>query len=210
MDASKLISDLKSVSLKNVFNPYADICHLHDRPLANEIRSEALARIFESARSVSLHSLWVGRDLGYRGGRRTGLAFTDDRHYLQHLARWGHKFHFPTHGEAVSEATAGVIWRVLGQIDAPVFLWNLFPFHPYNPSSIFSNRKHMAIERKVGAYFLKGVCEALNPSVVVGIGADAARYAASILGHERVVHLRHPSFGGATQFSLQARDLYEI
>jgi len=26
------------------------------------------------------NTIWMGRDLGYRGGRRTGLALTDEAH----------------------------------------------------------------------------------------------------------------------------------
>ena len=33
-------------------------------------------------------AIWIGRDLGYRGGRRTGLALTDDLHISQHARRW--------------------------------------------------------------------------------------------------------------------------
>lgn len=31
-------------------------------------------------------AIWIGRDLGYRGGRRTGLALTDDVHMTHHAA----------------------------------------------------------------------------------------------------------------------------
>jgi radical SAM superfamily enzyme YgiQ (UPF0313 family) len=56
----------------------------------------------------------MGRDLGYRGGRRTGLALTDEYHLVDLEQVFPNtKFTRATVGDAVSERTAAEIWRVL-------------------------------------------------------------------------------------------------
>ena len=51
---------------------------------------------------AELDAIWVGRDLGYRGGRRTGLALTDDVYFADHLERWGLDVQRPTYGKPVA------------------------------------------------------------------------------------------------------------
>jgi hypothetical protein len=51
--------------------------------------SAILTQILQAAEAASVDAIWVGRDLGFRGGRRTGMALTDDVHFHDHLARWG-------------------------------------------------------------------------------------------------------------------------
>lgn len=67
-------------------------------------------------------ALWIGRDLGYRGGRRTGLALTDDVHASHHARRWEIQMESPTVGTAVAERTAAVVWGMLDRISARIFL----------------------------------------------------------------------------------------
>ena len=86
---------LSGLKLEDSFNPYADRCDIHDLADAPQYRTQALLNILETAASVEIDSLWIGRDLGYRGGRRTGLAFTDDLHFSTHASRWCHSANRP-------------------------------------------------------------------------------------------------------------------
>ena len=72
------IEQLAKLRFDGVFNPYADICPEHDKADAPAIRRRNLAFALEAALNCRVESLWIARDLGYRGGRRTGLALTDD------------------------------------------------------------------------------------------------------------------------------------
>ena len=54
-----------------------DIGLLYDAP---ERRLQTLQSMLEVATKQDIDSIWIGRDLGHRGGRRTGLALTDDVH----------------------------------------------------------------------------------------------------------------------------------
>lgn len=170
----------------------------------------ALSAILEQALSTEVDSIWVGRDLGYRGGRRTGLALTDDIHVARHSRRWGVVAERPTTGMPVKERTAAVIWNMLDQIEVPIFLWNVFPLHPHEPENEFSNRQHNVRERRAGEELLRALVELLRPKRIIAVGKDAEGAANRITSGLPVICVRHPSYGGQTQFLQQISDLYKV
>jgi len=157
-----------------------------------------------------IDSIWIGRDLGYRGGRRTGLALTDDAHLHMHAERWKLSIKRPTRGNVLAERTAAVIWSVLLQVEAPVFLWHVFPLHPHEAGNPFSNRPHNSQECKTGEDFLEQLILILKPRRLVAIGNDAARTACRLSSSRKVIKVRHPSYGGQAQFFVQMRELYDL
>ena len=121
-----------ALDFENTFNPYSKRCAVYDLDDAPRRRAHALQAMLDAATRVEVDSIWIGRDLGYRGGRRTGLALTDDVHISTHAKRWGVTVERPTKGEALAERTAAVIWSVLSRVEASIFLWNVFPLHPHD------------------------------------------------------------------------------
>ena len=150
-----------------------------------------------------VESLWIGRDPGHRGGRRTGLAFTDDVHLHEHAKRWGLSIVRATRGPKISERTAAVIWKALSRMESPVFLWNVFPLHPHQPGNPFSNRPHNAHERRIGEEFLAELIPLLQPRRLVAIGNDAASSARRLADRQEIIKVRHPSHGGQAKFLAQ-------
>lgn len=204
------VEAVAALRFENCFNPYVDRCETHDQHDAPLQRAGALSAILERATSAPIDAIWVGRDLGYRGGRRTGLALTDDVNIYRHSQRWDVAFDRPTVGEAVKERTAAVIWAMLDQIQADIFLWNVFPLHPHEAENPFSNRQHNSRERDAGEDILRALITLLQPSRIVAIGKEAASAANRVATGETVICVRHPSYGGQTQFLKQIGDLYDI
>src|SRR5690242_9944617 len=95
------VEAVASLRFENCFNPYVDRCEIHDHVDAPNRRSSALSAMLACAQRDPIDAIWVGRDLGYRGGRRTGLALTDDVHIGQHAQRWNMVAERPTVGAAV-------------------------------------------------------------------------------------------------------------
>ncbi len=210
MQPVEFIELLQCASFENVFNPYSDRCEIYDRDDGPQRRCSALLALLTVAGRVEIDSLWLGRDLGYRGGRRTGLALTDDVHVAEHAARWGIGVERATAGPMVAERTAAVIWKAIRQIRATIFLWNVFPFHPYQAEDPLTNRPHKSHERAAGEELLSQLIAILKPDRLVALGNDAASTAARLAGGRDVIHVRHPSYGGQREFLSQIRILYGI
>lgn len=206
------VEEVAKLQFENCFNPYTDRCEIHDRWDAPRRRASVLSAMLRRAAQEPIDAIWIGRDLGYRGGRRTGLALTDDVHMFAHAKRWGVELgtERPTKGGAIAERTAAVIWSQLDQVNARIFLWNVFPLHPYEPGDCFSNRQHNASERSAGEKLLQLLVAELRPTRIVAIGNDAAAAARRIDNTTPVHCVRHPSYGGQTEFQAQVASLYKL
>jgi Uracil DNA glycosylase superfamily len=210
MKPTEFVNSLQGLKFENVFNPYSDRCTVHDLEDAPSRRSKALLELLETAVATEIDAVWIGRDLGHRGGRRTGLALTDDVHLTIHATRWNISIERATTGSMVAERTAAVIWSMLVQVPVAVFLWNVFPLHPHEPGDPFSNRSHRPHERAVGEALLVELVEMLRPRRLVAIGNDAAKAAFRLAAITEAVQVRHPSYGGQSDFVRQVRSLYGL
>lgn len=210
MLAEQFVKEICSLSFKNTFNPYSDRCEVYDYLDAPQKRRDLLLKILIAAGTMEVDSIWIGRDLGYRGGRRTGLALTDDVHLSHHAERWGVEVERSTKGQVVPERTAAVIWSVLSSITSPVFLWNVFPLHPFEEGDSFSNRTHNVKERIAGEELLALLIEYLKPKRIIAIGNDAEKAAFKISSGLEVIKVRHPSYGGQTEFLKKINNIYKI
>jgi hypothetical protein len=209
MTPSEFVSELSALAIPCTFNPYAERCPVHDRADAPKRRRENLRYFLEGALACETDTIWIARDLGYRGGRRTGVPLTDEIHleYMSCMFDSG-SFRRATRGPAVSERTAAVVWSAIRTIQRPVFLWNVFPLHPHEPDDPFSNRCHTRAERETCKPLLLSLLEMLQPRQVVAIGRDA-QAALSDLGVSSAA-VRHPSYGGQAEFKAGVYSLYEI
>lgn len=207
MCPTTFVESLSSVKLDHVFNPYCEHCAAFDQVDAPQRRLENLLRIMEAAVDREVDAVWIGRDLGHRGGRRTGLAFTDDAHVAAHGRRWGVTVKRSTKGPIIRERSAEFVWRSLARVEKPVFLWNVFPFHPHRPNEALTNRRHNAAERRLGEAYLSALVPLLGPRRLIAVGEDAEIAARRVAKKEQVVRVRHPSYGGQALFEKQISTL---
>ena len=210
MRINDFVENLAAVKLPNVFNPYLECCSQYDKITAPETRKEILLAVLLKAMEGGVKSLWIGRDLGYRGGRRTGLALTDEAHMKAYGERWGLSLAPVTIGPIIAEKTAGVIWHSLSQINESVFLWNVFPFHPHEAGLPFTNRSHNSFERKIGEEILNEMITMLNPEKIFAVGNDAASSLKRLSIRQENYRIRHPSFGGQNIFIRQVAQHYNL
>lgn len=209
MTVSEFVDEVSSISLPNVFNPYRDICHVADHPESAAIRRRNLICYCEAMQSRDARMLWLGRDLGYRGGRRTGIALTDEFHLdvLIKTYRLAGVAKATVGPDVKKERTATEVWKLLTAIQQPVFLWNVFPFHPFDAHNPFTNRRHTNREFDLCANILIQLVALLRPTTIIVLGADAETEASRLgLPCERV---RHPSYGGQAEFAREIRRITE-
>lgn len=203
------VAALSDVSLPDVFNPYRDRCSLHDRSDAPSRRRQNLEACLSSAVSLGADTIWIARDLGYRGGRRTGLPLTDEAHLSNAADLFGGVcLQQATKGATLAERTATVTWDLLDQIGRPVMLWNVFPFHPHDADNPMSNRCHRRAERDATWPFLTALITMLQPRSLVAIGRDAGNALSDL--DCRVETVRHPSYGGQAEFIDGIRKIYDL
>lgn len=209
MTPSQFVGALEVMTLPSVFNPWRDRCPVHDVADAPNRRRRNLESFLEAAMAAQVRTMWIARDLGYRGGRRTGVPLTDEVH-LEAAATLlgGVPLCRATDGPPMAERTAAIIWRVLGRIGAPVILWNVFPFHPHAANDPMSNRCHTRLERDETWPLLEALIEMIQPSRVIAIGRDA-NLALAELGLETCA-VRHPSYGGQAEFIAGMYELYGV
>ena len=209
MTPGAFIEALAALRFSDTFNPYAEACPDHDGVGAPQVRRENLRLVLEAALAGGVDSIWIARDLGYRGGRRTGLALTDEAHLSAHAGLYGQlPLARATRGPAMTERTATVIWQVLRDLRRPIFLWNVFPLHPHASGDPLSNRCHTRRERQASRHLLEWLVSELRPRVLVAIGRDAEAALADLgMAAERV---RHPSYGGQTEFVARMCELYGL
>ena len=182
-----------------MFNPYSECCPTCDRADAARIRRRNLVLCLEAALAARVETIWIARDLGYRGGRRTGVPLPDEVHLGQaRILFGGAALERATQGPIVAERTAAVIWQVLSRIGAPVVLWNIFPFHPHEAHDPFTNRCHTRSEREATWPLLTALMAMIQPRQIVAIGRDAGLALSGIDVPVQVV--RHPSYGGQAEF----------
>ena len=209
MTPEAFVQDLSEIRLDAVFNPYGQRCGVHDRPDAAARRRANLTAFLDAALDLRVETMWIARDLGYRGGRRTGLPLTDEIRLPHMSALFGNiALARATHGPALGERTASVVWRMLGRIGRPVFLWNIFPLHPHEPGDPLSNRCHGRGERVAREALFRGLLGLLRPVEIVAVGRDA-RVALRELGIP-CRRVRHPSYGGQAEFTRAIATLHGL
>ena len=193
------VGGLSGLDFPDVFNPYRDICSEFDLAEAADIRCENLGSVLEAALRRRVGAIWIGRDLGFRGGRRTGLALTDEQHLIACADMMGCRpLHRATRGATIGEPTATAVWTALAGARAAVFLWNVFPLHPHEEGKALTNMPHRRAEADACRPYLEWLFDRVAPRHVVAIGRDAYTTLARI-GID-ATPVRHPSYGGKTVF----------
>jgi uracil-DNA glycosylase len=209
MTPDRFVQTLADASMPRVFNPWRDRCDIYDCLDAPLRRRRNLEQVLEAILDAKAESIWIARDLGYRGGRRTGIPLTDEVHLDQaeELLKTS-SLERATEGPVVAERTAAIIWNVLQRVRRPVMLWNIFPFHPHEEGNPFSNRCHSRKEREATWHILDSLISMIRPKQILAIGRDA-HGALSEMGIESCA-VRHPSYGGQSEFIAGVFSIYGI
>jgi len=197
----RLLATLPS-SAPGLFNPWFSSCE-HDAPL-NTVVSKQL----RLAAHLDCDARWllVGEAPGYQGCRYTGVAFTSEKLLIDgvvpRLPRLDHRL--TTRDRPFAEPSATVVWKTLHRlrIAEHVVLWNALQMHPFRESDAWSNRAPRRNELELGSAAMDLLTRHFTQAKIVAVGRKAEALLSG-LGHNSFVTVRHPSMGGASEFSAQ-------
>lgn len=167
-----------------LFNPYAP----------NGTQTANLRRYLHHMQSIQPAVLLIGEALGYRGGRLTGIPFTSPALLQSHSFFSGYKS-----DQAVSEATATMVWDCFETIRFVPLCWNAVPLHPFRVGKEQSNRAPTLAEIDRYSPFINRLLGLFSIKCVVAVGNRAEQALTRLqISHKKV---RHPSYGGKQAFS---------
>jgi hypothetical protein len=193
------------VQLPGVFNPYRDRCPDHDLAEGPDIRRANLELMLDAVQGHAVDELWVGLELGRKGGRRTGLPLTDEAELASMGTYWGIEgLRRATSGTPMNEVTAAFVWQAVHATDRRVAFWNAFPFQCHRPDSS-TNRNHSRSEAIITRPYLTWIIEQTAARRIVALGRPA-QIALARAGIQ-ADYVRHPARGGGAQFLSQIRSL---
>lgn len=203
------LKDLSAFKAERVFNPWAANCEEVDVEDSFSLRRQNLRTVLCACADADAIDVWIGRDLGWRGGRRTGVALVDEvslDDYANSIEVAG--LVKATAGPVMRERTATEIHLARRRVSRKLFFWNVFPFHPHEANNPQSNRMHTREERDIGLAFLKTALALLPVRRIVTIGNDATHAVQAI--DVECFPVRHPSYGGQRDFHRQVDFHYGV
>lgn len=184
-------------SSETVFNPYRDLNILNN-----------LEAYFKYLLRNNADVLLVGEAPGYKGCRLTGIPFTSGA-----VIKEAHHNVFQDIGKFIklrqvtSEITAKILWDCLNQNKPVPILWNAFPFHPHHPGKPESNRPPTISELEEGKQYLEIVYSLFKPERIGSIGKAGMKILSQLFPNRKIIHIRHPSYGGKADFLKEMRKI---
>jgi len=194
----KFTSDLQAYTPSQcVTNPYMAGCPYWQTNVSN------LKNYFEKMWLLKPKTMLVGEAPGYKGCLKTGIPFTCEQNLITEYKKGclfgsGNGFNVSNPQNITSEVTACIVWNNLSALNFYPLLWNAFPFHPY--CNVTPNRKPTDQEcDDIGLPFLQELVQIYGITDIISVGhtAEKALKRAGIPS----TYIRHPSHGGAGEFS---------
>ncbi|WP_293371036.1 uracil-DNA glycosylase [Nevskia sp.] len=186
-------------TLPGSFNPWTQ-ANADDAPGNGPARR--LAHLRAHAARPGLRLVLIGEAAGYQGCRVSGIPFTSEALLIDgSIPGIAATPRLSTRPKPWSEPSARVVWRTLHaqRLAESTFLWNAFPLHPHAPGEPLSNRTPTRGELAAGESVLAALRMALPDAVLAAVGNKSSE-ALTRLGYSHVA-LRHPAYGGVTEFA---------
>lgn len=173
----------------------------------NRIRRDNLRQYLVAMTEIHPEYILVSEAPGYAGMTRTGVPFTSERIMATHpFFKTGYSIQ--NVDSILKEQSASIVWKVFDELRINPLMWPAFPFHPHLPGNRISNRKPLSKERASGQEYLAEIISIFRNPKVIAIGRVAEK-SLTELGYVDVAYIRHPANGGANQFRLGLRNLFD-
>lgn len=222
----KFISKLKNAEkLENVFNPWFEVDLQNDQSEQAPIIRFKQLKNYLKHREFSTRYILVGEALGYQGGHFSGIPMTSERILLgfqeikgirsEHVVpdmEFLRTSRIEKREKGFNEPTATIAWETIlkaGIAPNEFILWNIFPWHPFNPQKGYlSNRKPTDREVQMGFLINKFFFPLFPDAKIIGVG----KVSSGMLKKQGIdcFEVRHPANGGASLFREQIRKIFDF
>ncbi len=185
---------------ETLFNPYRQVCPIHDKGDAPRIRRENLATLLHVHAQRNTRTLMVFEAPSYAGARRTGAPFVNEGMFreIEHILGVHTEFEKATKTPSQSALTTRIVWNTLAVLGPVPLILETVPFHPHEPTNPMSNRKPTLHEILIFGNHLERIIEIFDIDQIIAVGRTAERGLRN-LGIE-CKHVRHPAQGGVRIF----------
>jgi hypothetical protein len=209
MDPEYIINFLKKIGkASDFFNPYVDVCNVHDSLQSPSIRRKNLYQYLEVQYRNRPVDLWIAEAGSYNGLRRTGLPLIPESKLLDAsgLLNDQNMFAKATLTPAVKAYSAGVIWDKARHLETLPFLWNIVMVHTHKQDFDFSNRNPTKDETLLFRPLLEKLVKNFEFERIICIGRVAHRVVQE-MGFKSF-YVRHPAQGGVKIFKNTIKETY--
>lgn len=210
MTSSEFIEALvEAPGLPNLFNPFRDICPVHDSLDSPLIRQSNLKKYLDAHLRLKSRDLWIGEAPSYSGSRRTGISFVPEPR-LEVVANKLQVdfFEKTTHTPVQSPTSVRQFWHILEELEELPITYNALPFHPHHSNFPLSNRTPTKRELTQHLPYLEMILQLFQPERIIVFGRKA-EYACGKLGIN-TTYVRHPSQGGQKAFMEKITTIYNL
>lgn len=158
-----------------------------------QITRANLRLYIEQMLSLAPAVLLVGEAPGKDGCALTGVPFTSEFHLLSESFFREFPYRVLNKHNPRKERTASYFWDIINEVGSHPLIWNIFPFHPFDPVS-GRNRCPNKGEIEFGKEVLNALLSMYNIEKIYAVGRKAAH---ALKDHPLYAgYVRHPSYGG--------------
>ncbi len=155
---------------------------------------------------IKTKTLFLGEAPGHKGCTLTGVPFTSEaiifsgKYKLFTDEEYSNDDMEEPENKLQAETTATIVWNAFDEMDIYPLLWNAYPFSPYYSMTNKPNRKPTNAEiENVGKKYFEKLLKLIPVKNFVAVG-KVAESAYKIFGITDYESIRHPSFGGKSEF----------
>ncbi len=206
LDLAKRLVDTLPVGNPGLFNPWKETLSDDEAINTPEAKLQRLAAHLD----CSPRFILCGEAPGYQGCARSGVAFTSERLLLEgaipRIAALPQRL--TSRRLPFSEPSATIVWKTLYQLGLAevTVLWNAVQLHPFLIGKPLSNRTPKNHELMLGAPAMNILSFVFPEAKIVAVG-NKARELIESMGIRTAGAVRHPAYGGASDFAAQLTEL---
>ena len=164
-----------------------------------QLRRGNLNRYLNQMIDITPKILLVGEAPGYTGCRLTGVPFTSEQILKNNpFFRVNDYQTINDESRLCGEQSATIVWNELNKYTTKPLIWNIFPFHPFKPGNVLSNRAPNVKEIELGFNIFQELKELFQIEKIGAVGKKPAK----MLEKNNIPcqYIRHPANGGKRKF----------